>query len=190
MGALMCCDIFCSNRFFMANRGKRPGGVQSVRICHCLIKGSNFLFISDPHPPNQSSCLLIPPLQTAPIPHPGPPCWCPARLCFSLLHSRAKGLEAICFVSAGSQLSTNKSSLSRTGVVTEEEVRVWGVSLSGFYSNPGTHRPGREQGKQRETNIVPGPKPKSILTWLVNTTTRKKQTLSVLQVTLVLPNNQ
>lgn len=105
-----------------------------MRICLCLIKGSNFLFISGPHPPTESSCLLIPPLQTAPTPptpfnpHPGPPCWCPARLCFSLLHSRAGDWEAIRFVSAGSRLSTNKSSLSRAGVVTEEEeggIAVW-----------------------------------------------------------------
>lgn len=113
-----------------------------MRICLCLIKGSNFLFISGPHPPAQSSCLLIPPCKLPPLPcppsnpYPRPPCWCPACLCFSLLHSRAWGWEAICFVSAGLRLSTNKSSLSHAGVVT------WaggGASLSGFYSNPGTH---------------------------------------------------
>lgn len=67
MGALKCFDIFCSNRFFYG-QGKRPSGVQPVQICLCFIKGSNFLFISGPHPPTKSSCLIIPPLQTAPSP--------------------------------------------------------------------------------------------------------------------------
>lgn len=110
-----------------------------------LIKGAHFLFISGPHPPTQSSCLLIPPLQNCPQPPtPGPPAGVlPA--CASARSTPGLGGgwgtgEAIRFVSACSRLSANKSSLSRAGVVTEEEEEEGrGASLSGFYSNPGTH---------------------------------------------------
>lgn len=118
---MKCFDIFSSNRIFLS-RGKRSRGVQPAQICLCLIKGCNFLFISGPLPPTPSSRLLIPPLQNAPTvpPIPGPSCWCPACLRFSLLRSGLGSGEAIRFVSAGLWQSVNKSSLSRAGVVTEE----------------------------------------------------------------------
>ncbi len=138
MGALKCLDIFCSNRFFYG-WGKRPGGAQPVRICLCLIKGSNFLFISDPHPPTQSSCLLIPPLQTAPTPPtptPGPPAGVlPA--CASACYTPGLGtgrLYALCQQARGWALTNPHCPMREWW-----QRRRRGASLSGFYSNPGTH---------------------------------------------------
>lgn len=121
-GALKCFDNFGSNRFFffLFFQLLRPGGVQSVRICLCLIKGSNFLFVFRPSPPPHSTALvcLIPTLANCPQPpstsnqqqqaskqasrlyrlshpisqkNPGPPAGRPARLQLAALGGTASG---------------------------------------------------------------------------------------------------